>query len=95
VRDAGPPRKNLPIPDANPKTDLVSKRIFGAESHKHLLIELLNALLEPEGSQRIVNLEQLSPEQHVAMPENALDIARTWPDPERLSRSARRSTARP
>jgi hypothetical protein len=28
---------------ADPKTDFVFKRIFGAEAHKHLLIELLNA----------------------------------------------------
>ena len=31
---------------ADPKTDFVFKRIFGAEVHKRLLIELLNALLE-------------------------------------------------
>ena len=33
---------------ADPKTDFVFKRIFGSEPHKHLLIELLNALLELE-----------------------------------------------
>ncbi|MCP4662873.1 MAG: hypothetical protein GY856_46370, partial [bacterium] len=29
---------------ADPKTDFIFKRIFGTESHKHLLVELLNAL---------------------------------------------------
>jgi predicted transposase/invertase (TIGR01784 family) len=59
---------------ADPKTDFVFKRIFGAESHKHLLIELLNALLELDGPQRILELEHLSPEQHVAVPEMKLSI---------------------
>ena len=59
---------------ADPKTDFVFKRIFGVESHKHLLIELLNALLELDGPQRLVDLEHLSPEQHVAVPEMKLSI---------------------
>jgi predicted transposase/invertase (TIGR01784 family) len=59
---------------ADPKTDFVFKRIFGAESHKHLLIELLNALLELDGPRRILELEHLSPEQHVAVPEMKLSI---------------------
>jgi hypothetical protein len=37
---------------ADPKTDFVFKRIFGSEAHKGLLIELLNALIELEGTER-------------------------------------------
>jgi len=54
---------------ADPKTDFVFKRIFGSEVHKPLLIELLNALLELEGEHRIVDLEYLSPAQHVPVEE--------------------------
>jgi predicted transposase/invertase (TIGR01784 family) len=54
---------------ADPKTDFVFKRIFGTEVHKPLLIELLNALLELEGDHRIVDLEYLSPAQHVPVEE--------------------------
>jgi len=48
---------------ADPKTDVVFKKIFGQKSHEHLLIGLLNALLELDGPHRIVSLEYLSPEQ--------------------------------
>ncbi|MCP4548072.1 MAG: transposase, partial [bacterium] len=48
---------------ADPKTDLVFKRIFGSEPHKHLLVELLNALLELEGDRRIDDVTFLTPEQ--------------------------------
>ena len=41
---------------ADPKTDLVFKRIFGGEAHKNLLIELLNALLQLDGAHRIADL---------------------------------------
>jgi hypothetical protein len=39
---------------ADPKTDFIFKRIFGgrppgSDPHKHVLIELLNTLLELEG----------------------------------------------
>ncbi|MCP4663849.1 MAG: transposase, partial [bacterium] len=44
---------------ADPKTDFIFKRIFGTESHKHLLVELLNALLELEGEHRIKELSYL------------------------------------
>jgi predicted transposase/invertase (TIGR01784 family) len=48
---------------ADPKTDLVFKRIFGDEAHKDLLIALLNALLELDEPHRIVDLQYLQPEQ--------------------------------
>ncbi len=48
---------------ADPKTDLVFKRIFGSEPHKHLLVELLNVLLELEGDHRIDDVTFLPPEQ--------------------------------
>ena len=59
---------------ADPKTDFVFKRIFGAEAHKDLLIALLNHLLELEGEHRILAVQHLSPEQHVAVPELKLSI---------------------
>ena len=59
---------------ADPKTDFVFKRIFGRESQKNLLIELLNAFLELDESDRIVDLEYLTPEQTVPVPELKLSI---------------------
>ncbi len=59
---------------ADPKTDFVFKRIFGTQPNKHLLIELLNALLELEGEQRIEDLTYLSPEQRVPVAELKLSI---------------------
>jgi len=59
---------------ADPKTDFVFKRIFGAEPNKRLLIELLNALLELEGEQRIDDLTYLSAEQRVPVVELKLSI---------------------
>ncbi len=59
---------------ADPKTDFVFKRIFGAEAHKDLLIALLNHLLELEGEHRILEVQHLSLEQHVAVPELKLSI---------------------
>jgi len=59
---------------ADPKTDFVFKRIFGTPPNKHLLIELLNALLELEGEQRIEDLTYLSPEQRVPVAELKLSI---------------------
>jgi len=47
---------------ADPKTDLVFKRIFGNDAHKDLLIALLNDLLGLYDDHRIVDLEYLSPE---------------------------------
>ncbi|WP_437728413.1 Rpn family recombination-promoting nuclease/putative transposase [Sorangium sp. So ce861] len=59
---------------ADPKTDFVFKRIFGAEERKPLLIALLNHLLELEGSHCIRDVQHLSLEQHVAVPELKLSI---------------------
>jgi predicted transposase/invertase (TIGR01784 family) len=59
---------------ADPKTDFVFKRIFGTVERKPLLIALLNHLLELEGEHRILDVEHLSLEQHVAVPELKLSI---------------------
>jgi predicted transposase/invertase (TIGR01784 family) len=59
---------------ADPKTDFIFKRIFGSEPHKHLLIELLNTLLELEGDRRIRDLTYLPAEQMVPLPEMKLSI---------------------
>ncbi len=54
---------------ADPKTDFVFKRIFGAETRKSLLIALLNNLLEFEGDRQIVGVQHLTGEQHVDIAE--------------------------
>src|SRR4029079_940421 len=59
---------------ADPKTDFVFKRIFGSEARKPLLIALLNHLLELEGDHRILDVQHLSLEQHVDVPELKLSI---------------------
>jgi len=59
---------------ADPKTDFVFKRIFGAEDRKHLLIGLLNALLELEGAHRIVEVQFLPVDQRIAVSELKLSI---------------------
>jgi predicted transposase/invertase (TIGR01784 family) len=59
---------------ADPKTDFVFKRIFGAETRKPLLGELLNHLLELEGDRRIVELQHLPPDQHVDVAELKLSL---------------------
>jgi predicted transposase/invertase (TIGR01784 family) len=59
---------------ADPKTDFVFKRIFGTEGHKPLLIALLNHMLELEGERRILDVQHLSGEQHVGIPELKLSI---------------------
>jgi predicted transposase/invertase (TIGR01784 family) len=59
---------------ADPKTDFVFKRVFGAEERKPLLIALLNHLLELEGKHLILDVQHLSLEQHVAVPELKLSI---------------------
>ena len=48
---------------ADPKADVIFKKIFGQKSQENLLIGLLNALLELDEAHRIVSLEYLSPEQ--------------------------------
>ena len=59
---------------ADPKTDFVFKRIFGAEARKPLLIALLNHLLELEGDRRILDVQHLSGDQHVGVAELKLSI---------------------
>ena len=59
---------------ADPKTDVVFKRIFGAEARKPLLIALLNDLLELKGPRRIRDVQHLSLEQHVTAPKSKLSI---------------------
>ena len=59
---------------ADPKTDFVFKRIFGAEARKPLLIALLNNLLEFEGDRCIVEVQHLTGEQHVDVAELKLSI---------------------
>jgi predicted transposase/invertase (TIGR01784 family) len=59
---------------ADPKTDFVFKRIFGAEARKPLLIALLNHLLELEGEHRILDVQHLSGEQRADVPELKLSI---------------------
>src|SRR4051812_36421873 len=59
---------------ADPKTDVVFKRIFGAEARKPLLIALLNDLLELTGSRRIRDVQHLSLEQHISVPKSKLSL---------------------
>jgi predicted transposase/invertase (TIGR01784 family) len=59
---------------ADPKTDFVFKRIFGAEGRKPLLIALLNHLLELEGDRCILDVQHLSGDQHVDVPELKLSV---------------------
>ncbi len=59
---------------ADPKTDFIFKRIFGMEAHKHLLVELLNALLELDGDRRIRDVTYLPPEQTVPLTEMKLSV---------------------
>ncbi|MBI5517009.1 MAG: Rpn family recombination-promoting nuclease/putative transposase [Deltaproteobacteria bacterium] len=59
---------------ADPKTDFVFKRIFGAETRKSLLIALLNHLLELDGAQRILDVQHLTGEQHIDVAELKLSI---------------------
>ncbi len=59
---------------ADPKTDVVFKRIFGAEARKPLLIALLNDLLELSGTHRIRSVQHFSLEQRVTAPRSKLSI---------------------
>ncbi len=59
---------------ADPKTDFVFKRIFGAEARKPLLMALLNHLLELEGEHLILDVQHLSLEQHIDVPEMKLSL---------------------
>jgi len=71
---------------ADPKTDVVFKRIFGAEARKPLLMALLNDLLELSGTRRIRSLEHFSLEQRVTAPKSKLSIV----DVKCTTRSGRR-----
>jgi predicted transposase/invertase (TIGR01784 family) len=71
---------------ADPKTDVVFKRIFGAEARKPLLMALLNDLLELTGTHRIRSLEHFSLEQRVTAPRSKLSIV----DVKCTTRSGRR-----
>jgi predicted transposase/invertase (TIGR01784 family) len=59
---------------ADPKTDFVFKRIFGAPAHRDILIAFLNDLLELEGPRRITEVVHLPPEQRVAVDSMKLSI---------------------
>jgi hypothetical protein len=59
---------------ADPKTDIIFKKIFGQKERQHLLIELLTSLLELDEAHRIVGLEYLSPEQLPSRPAGKLSI---------------------
>jgi predicted transposase/invertase (TIGR01784 family) len=59
---------------ADPKTDVVFKRIFGSEARKPLLIALLNDLLELTGTHRIRSVQHFSLEQRVTAPKSKLSI---------------------
>ena len=62
---------------ADPRSDVIFKKIFGELAHKDLLVELLNSLLELDDSRRIVDIEYLSPEQlpqHQGLRLSILDV---------------------
>jgi predicted transposase/invertase (TIGR01784 family) len=59
---------------ADPKTDVVFKRIFGSEARKPLLIALLNDLLDLKGTRRIRSLEHFSLEQRITAPKSKLSL---------------------
>jgi predicted transposase/invertase (TIGR01784 family) len=59
---------------ADPKTDVVFKRIFGSEARKPLLMALLNDLLELKGARRIRSVRHFSLEQRVTAPRSKLSI---------------------
>ena len=54
---------------ADPKTDFVFKRIFGNETHKDVLVALLNGLLELDEAHRIVEVDLIEAEQRPAVSE--------------------------
>ena len=59
---------------ADPKSDVIFKKIFGEKAHKRLLIELLNSLLELDEAHRIADIEYLTPEQQPQHPGLRLSI---------------------
>jgi hypothetical protein len=71
---------------ADPKTDFVFKRIFGAEARKPLLVALCNHLLELEGDRRILDVQHLSRDEHVKV----LELRRSIVDIECTDAAGRR-----
>ena len=62
---------------ADPKNDIAFKKIFGDENHKEVLISFLNAVLDFQGEQTIVEVELTNPYQVPkieALKETILDI---------------------
>ena len=62
---------------ADPKNDIAFKKIFGDENHKEVLISFLNAVLDFQGEQSIVEVELTNPYQVPkieALKETILDI---------------------
>ena len=62
---------------ADPKTDIIFKKVFGEKAHKDLLIALLNALLELDEAHQILDIEYLTPEQlpqHPGLRLSILDV---------------------
>ena len=53
----------------DPKIDFVFKRIFGNETHKDVLVALLNGLLELDEAHRIVEVDLIEAEQRPAVSE--------------------------
>ena len=49
------------VPGIDPRVDYVFKRLFGHESNEALAIHLLNAVLMPAPSERVVSLDLLNP----------------------------------
>ncbi|MCC7420795.1 MAG: PD-(D/E)XK nuclease family transposase [Planctomycetaceae bacterium] len=47
--------------DIDPRVDFAFKRLFGVESNKELLIDLLNAGRHPSADERIIEVELLDP----------------------------------
>jgi len=65
---------------ADPKNDIAFKKIFGDENHKEVLISFLNAVLDFQGEQTIVDVELANPYQVPkieALKETILDIKAT------------------
>jgi predicted transposase/invertase (TIGR01784 family) len=52
---------------ADPRTDAVFKRIFGAEERRHVLVAFLNDMLELDEPDRIVGVELLPPDERPAV----------------------------
>ena len=59
---------------ADPKTDFVFKRLFGSEPRLHLLLALLNDLLETDAAHQIVSVQLLPPELKPSVQEAKLSI---------------------